>query len=109
MFEDRALDLLPMIDKDLVMGQPVHLDNIIVVPIINVSYGYGGVKSAGGAGVSLKPTGLLVVKDGEIEYFDLDKTGEGIKKIADVIPQIIAILNKEKDGEREIEITEPLP
>ena len=96
----------PMLDKDMVMGSPVRLDNVILVPIIHVSYGYGGVKGTGGAGVSLKPTSLLVVRENSTELFDLDKTGQGMQKILEMIPQIISLLNKDQRG---LDDDEPLP
>ena len=106
-----------IISTRTVVGQPIHLDGVIIVPLIEVAFGVGaGVSDArdekgsenGGAGLGGKitPTAVLVVIDGTVQLVSV-KNEDSIKKLIDLVPGILskfnlgAVFSKNKSDKKE--------
>ena len=70
-----------------VVGQPVHIGEITLVPFIEVLFGVAG-GSPVAAGARIAPSSVLVVRGEEITLFPLrDKSA--LDKAIEIIPEII--------------------
>lgn len=95
-----------------VVGEPMHVDGTIIIPLAEVSFGIGagaferekGSNGGGGMGGKIQPAALLVIKDGVSKLVSL-KDNEGMSKILDLVPDIIGKLTskKKKDAPAEAE------
>lgn len=99
-----------MIRVETVVGQPVHIGNAILVPFVDVTFGFGsggmngktetGRRSAGtGGGAKMEPTAILVIKGDRVEMFSIKKDGyqaSSFEKLIAMAPEIIDKLKKEK-------------
>ena len=77
-----------MVDSDTIIGKPIRVDGVTILPISKVTLGFAsggsdfGAQSSkemfgggGGAGVTIQPVGFLVVQDGNVRTVQLaDKT-----------------------------------
>src|SRR5580765_8575684 len=71
-----------------VFGQPITSDGTTIVPVARARWGVGGGGGTGegpsrtgrgqgfggGGGMIVKPVGYLVVRNGEVEYHEIDRT-----------------------------------
>ena len=98
-----------------VVGEPMHIDGTIIIPLADVSFGVGaGVfekekneNSGGGLGGKIQPTAVLVIRDGSSKLISL-KTSEGLGKILDMVPDLINKFTSrgKKGGKAEKEASE---
>jgi uncharacterized spore protein YtfJ len=101
-----AAHLDRLISSKTVVGDPIVIGNVTIIPILNAGFGFGAgggegtepSKGAGkgggsGAGVSLKPTALLVIQEGEVKVYSLSQKGT-LEKLAELMP---AVVSKVKD------------
>lgn len=97
---------------DTVIGNPITVGEVILVPIIDVSFGLGtgggtgkdgkgndGNGSGAGVGAKIAPNSILVIKGGEVSAIPLKDKGS-LEKILDMVPEIV---NKFKDKMEEKE------
>ena len=91
--DTRAKDLISealgkiheMADANTVMGDPIKVDGITIIPVSKVSYGFAGggsdlpVKSekeafggGTGGGMTLQPLGFLVVSNGDVKFIQIN-------------------------------------
>ena len=102
-----------------VVGEPMHVDGTIIIPLADVSFGVGagvfgkekGDNSGGGLGGKIQPTAMLVIRDGSSKLISL-KTSEGLGKLLDMVPDLINKFTKrgKKDVKAEKEtadVSEP--
>lgn len=98
---------------ETVVGEPIQVGNVTMVPVISVSFGIGagegsgkdnkgndGTGGGGGVGCKISPNAMVVIKDDTISVHNL--TGRGsLEKIVELVPEIIAKLDcfKPKDTE----------
>lgn len=87
-----------------VIGEPLEFGNVTIVPVMSVYFGFGGGGGpegadgggnsgaggggAGGGGARLKVSGIIVIKDDEVEFLPTGRSSS-IGKIVDIIPDII--------------------
>jgi len=89
-----------------VVGEPMQVGEIILVPFIDFTFGLGtsggsGIEqksnqgSGGGAcsGGRISPTAVLVIRGDQVELLPIEKSG-GLEKLIDMVPEIV---NKVKD------------
>ena len=95
-----------------VVGEPIHIDNTILVPLVDVSFGAasGSVASnkfierkkekekkvdgdsgagAGGLGAKITPSAMLVIQNGTTQLINI-KAQDGLTKLIDMIPGLIS-------------------
>ncbi|MCL2404463.1 MAG: sporulation protein [Defluviitaleaceae bacterium] len=110
-----------------VVGEPTHIGDVILIPLVDVSFGMGtamvanteedagkkgGRDGGGGAfGAKMTPSAVVVISGGTVQLVNI-KNQESVNKVLDMIPGILSKFNlsslfKKKDDEPEIvDITE---
>lgn len=89
-----------------VVGEPMKIGDVTIVPFIDISFGLGtgggsgiedkGNKGSGGgagSGGKISPTAILVIKGDQIELLPIKKSG-GLDKLIEMVPNIIEKANK---------------
>ncbi len=92
-----------------VVGDAIHIDDTIIVPFMDISFGAGATagvsdkKNSGGGGMGGKitPSAVLVIKDGVTKVINI-RNQNVASKIMDLVPDVMskfadAKLSKEKD------------
>lgn len=99
-----------MIKVETVVGQAVHIGDAILVPFVDVTFGFGtgglngktdnGRNSIGsGGGARLEPAAILVIKGDRVEMFSIKKDGyqaSAFEKLIAMAPEIIDKMKKDK-------------
>ena len=80
------------------VGEPIRVDDAIIVPLVDVSIGVGAGaalnqdkkrdREAGGMGAKLSPTAILLIKDGSTRIINIKDQNAAMKAI-DLIPEIV--------------------
>jgi uncharacterized spore protein YtfJ len=92
-----------VISTKTVVGTPIHLEGVIIVPLVEVKFGVGAGMSdsrdekgteGGGAGLggSITPSAVLVIIDGNVQLVSV-KNEDSVKKLIDLVPGILSKLN----------------
>lgn len=90
-----------------VIGEATKIGDIIILPLVDVSFGVGAGASAaekknGGGGAmtgKMSPSAVLVIKpDGSTKLVNV-KNQDTMTKILDMIPDLIDKITKKKQGE----------
>ena len=87
---------------ETVVGEPIQVGNITMMPIISVSFGLAagegsgkdnkqndGSGSGGGVGCKITPNAMLVIKNDEVSVVPLTNRGS-LERIVEMVPDIIA-------------------
>ena len=104
-----------MVDVNTIIGEPVKAgENIIIIPVSKVSYGFGSggsdlpVKNTtkelfgggAGAGVTIKPIGFIVVNNDDVKFIQVAEEYKTTNSVIDMIPGIVdsfsGIFSKDK-------------
>ena len=99
-----------MIKVETVVGEAVHIGDAILVPFVDVTFGFGsggmngktetGRQSAGGGGgAKLEPAAILVIKGDRVEMFSIKKDGyqaSAFEKLIAMAPEIMEKMKKDK-------------
>lgn len=115
------------ISTKTVVGEPMTIDNVIIIPLVDVSFGLGGgsmggesaepkkqdEKSMGGMGAKISPSAMLVIIDGAVQLVNL-KNQDSVNKLIDLIPgiatkfdSILERFTKKKEDEAETSAETP--
>lgn len=93
------------IRTETVIGEPITVSGVTLIPVINVSFGFGagggdarpggndqGNGAGGGGGARMTVAGMMVVRDGDVSFIPTGK-GSGkagpIDKILEALPDLI--------------------
>lgn len=108
-----------MVDANTMMGDPIVCgDGTTVIPVSKVSVGFGSGGSdlptrtskeyfggGAGGGISIKPVGFLVVKDGDVKLVQMTMEADKFNVLLDMVPGLIekvtSAISKKKDGKAE--------
>lgn len=96
------------IKVETVVGQAVHIGDAILVPFVDVTFGFGsggvngktenGRSSVGsGGGAKMEPAAILVIKGDRVEMFSIKKDGyqaSAFEKLIAMAPEIIDKMKK---------------
>ena len=107
-----------------VVGDPVHIGDVIMIPLVDVSLGMGtamvantqeGARDGGGGalGAKMTPSAMVVVTNGTVQLVNL-KNQESTNKLLDMVPGLLSKLDlgslfKKKDAEEAEVVEEPAP
>ena len=93
-----------LVSSKTVVGDAVHVDNITVLPLIDVSFGIGAGsnlsdkkdKGMGGVGGKITPSAVLVIKDGTTRLLNI-KNQDTITKLFDLVPEVLDKITTRKE------------
>ena len=112
------------ISTKTVVGEPVYLGDVIIIPLVDVSFGMGTGLGGGGAdkegdngigggamGAKITPAAVVVVMNGTVQLVNV-KNQESVNKLIDMIPGVLSKLNlvsffSKKDKKPESSEAEP--
>ncbi len=117
---DTTMDKLrAMVDANTIIGDPIVVDNITLLPVSKVSFGlatggsdfpsktqaglFGG---GGGAGVTIAPVAFIAVCDGNVKMMPVYNEMSSIDKAVSMAPDLLEKAkelfskNKNKDGQQ---------
>lgn len=90
-----------MADANTIMGEPVRIDGVTIIPVSKVSYGFAGGGSdlpsktdkelfggASGAGITVTPLGFLVISDGEVQLMQMNLDVSTSSAIVNMVPEV---------------------
>ena len=98
--KDLLQELEAFVTTKTVVGEPIHIDNTIILPLVDVSLGAGagakeksaeknnGLGAGGGVGAKMSASAILVIKDGQIRLVNI-KQQDTITKVLDMVPDLI--------------------
>jgi uncharacterized spore protein YtfJ len=91
-----------------VVGEPIHINDVIIVPLVDVTFGMGAGNSAngtskkskegGGLGGKMSPSAALVIQNGQTKLVNI-KNQDAVTKILDMVPDIIDRFKGGKEDE----------
>ncbi len=95
-----------------VVGQPVHIGNATILPLVDVSFGMMASSKAepqkhgggGGMGGKMMPSAVLVIQNGNVRLVNI-KNQDGVTKLLDLVPELVNRFSK-KDPEVEKAVDE---
>ncbi|NLK97283.1 GerW family sporulation protein [Defluviitalea saccharophila] len=118
-FESLFGQLENFISTKTVVGEPIHIEDAILLPLVDVTFGVGAGASGGknekgedkdsgvgGLGARITPSAMLLIKDGTAQLINV-KNQDSINKLIDMIPGLLSKFNfgskkdKEKDRSEE--------
>lgn len=88
-----------------VVGEPMHIGETIILPLVDVSFGVGAGASGGkdekgtdkdsgvgGLGAKITPSAVVVIQNGNIQMINI-KNQDSMNKLIDMIPGVVSKLN----------------
>lgn len=87
-----------------VVGEPSHIGDVIIVPLIDVAFGLGvgggggnasaesGSGGGGGLGAKITPSAVLVINNGNVQLVNV-KNQDSVNKLIDMIPGVLSKFN----------------
>lgn len=93
-----------LIDVDSIIGKPIVFENITIIPVSKVSYGFGSGGSdfggnkqnskdlfggGSGAGVTILPIGFLVINNGDVKLLQIESFSSHLDRIVAMTPEIL--------------------
>ncbi|MCR4672909.1 MAG: sporulation protein [Lachnospiraceae bacterium] len=93
-----------------VVGEPVHVQDALIIPLIDVSFGVGAgnigkdksPSTIGGLGGKMSPTAVLVVRNGTFRIIDV-QNNDFISKLIDMAPELINKITGKDDTDRAVD------
>ncbi|MEG0963261.1 MAG: GerW family sporulation protein [Lachnospiraceae bacterium] len=90
-----------------VVGDPIHIGDTIILPLIEVSFGVGAGafcqdqknNAAGGLGGKITPSAVLVIQNGTSKLVNV-KNQDGITKILDMVPDFVEKFTSKENGKK---------
>jgi uncharacterized spore protein YtfJ len=92
--ETMLIRLRELVQTETVIGDPVVVGDITLIPISRISLGFGGGgggdrKNAGGAGgVRVEPVGFVVISEGKAQILPIKSEDPALYKIVDILPDM---------------------
>ena len=95
-----------VISSKTVVGDAIHVGDIVIIPLMDVSFAVGAgafnkannnESGAGGLGGKMSPSAVLVIQNGKTKLVNV-KNQDTIVKILDMIPDVIDRIKEGKEG-----------
>ena len=90
------------VDVRTIIGEPIELGDVKVIPVSKVSYGFASGGSdfpskhnqelfggAGGAGVTITPVCFLVVRDGDVSIKHISTDESSVERVIGMVPDLV--------------------
>lgn len=107
-----------MVDVNTVIGDPITINSVTLIPISKVTYGFAGGGSdlptkadnrfggGSGAGITITPIAIISVCDGKVQVLPLiEKPGaveSAIASVPTVVDKVSELFSKKKDKKPEL-------
>ena len=94
-----------MVDANVIIGKPIHVDDVTIIPVSRISVGFAsggsdfGKKSGaadpsfgggGGAGINVSPVSFLVIQNGGVRILGIDSAPTTtFDRAIDMLPTVI--------------------
>lgn len=103
------------ISTKTVVGEPMKVEDAIILPLVDVSFGVGAGASGGknekgedkdsgmgGLGARITPSAILLIKDGSTQLINI-KNQDSVNKLIDMVPEVLSKFNigKKKQDKNE--------
>ena len=93
-----------VVSSKTVIGEAIHIDDTIILPLVDVSFAIGAGsfsgdkkdKGAGGIGGKMTPSAVLVIRDG-MTRLDNIKNQDTMTKILDMVPELVNRFTDKKE------------
>ncbi len=109
-------------DADTIIGEPIKLDGVTIIPISKVSYGFAaggsdlpsknnsGLFGGGtGGGVTIQPIAFIVVANGDVKLLQINQDKSSTGAIVNLVPELFdkvqGLFNKKKSDDEPMRIT----
>lgn len=109
-------------DADTIIGEPIKLDGVTIIPISKVSYGFAaggsdlpsktnsGLFGGGtGGGVTIQPIAFIVVANGDVKLLQINQDKSSTGAIVNLVPELFdkvqGLFNKKKSDDEPMGIT----
>lgn len=103
------------ISSKTVVGEPISIGNVIIVPLVDVAFGVGagssggnkgekasGEKGAGGLGAKITPSAVLVIQNGAVQLVNV-KNQTSLDKLIDMVPGVMSKFDFFSDNEENVQ------
>lgn len=90
------------ISSKTVVGEPINIDDVIIVPLVDISLGVGAgsyekkdaknENTGGGLGAKITPSAMLVIQNGSVQLVDV-KSKNSVNKLIDMVPGVVSKFN----------------
>jgi len=114
-FETLFSKMENFVSTKTVIGEPTSIGDVIIVPLVDVSFGVGagsisgGEKlkdsNGGGLGAKIMPSAVMVIQNGTVQLVNV-KNENSINKLIDMFPGVMSKLNLNKKGKHNKEENE---
>lgn len=112
---DNSLELVfnkleKFLKTETVIGEPIIVGEVTLIPIITVSFGCGGGSGLGkdskgsdgvggglGLGARVSPDAMLIIKNGEVSILPI-KQKQNLEKLIGMVPELIKKIDLKKAG-----------
>ncbi|MGN0514220.1 MAG: GerW family sporulation protein [Lachnospiraceae bacterium] len=104
------------ISAKTVVGDAVHINDTIILPLVDVAFGVGAgatngdkkTAASGGMGGKITPSAVLVIRDDQIKLVNI-KNQDAVTKLIDMVPDIVnRFTGKEKDITKDAEVSKAI-
>ncbi len=94
-----------VISSKTVVGDAIHINGTIILPLVDVSFGIGAgsfsgekkERGMGGMGGKMSPSAVIVIQDGRTRLVNI-KNQDTITKILDMVPDVVDRFTAGKEG-----------
>ncbi len=88
------------VSSKTVVGEPIEMNGITIIPLVDVSFGMGAGSSdsrvekngkssgAGGMGAKITPSAVMVIANGAVQLINV-KDSNSVNKLIDMVPGIV--------------------
>ena len=100
------------IQTKTVVGEPIVVGDVTLIPIISVMFGccagggngtdnkgMNGTGNGGGGGAKISPNGIVVIKNGEVSMLPV-KSKNSLESLVAMVPEIVTKLDLKKDQDQ---------
>lgn len=93
-----------VVSSKTVVGDAIHINGTIILPLVDVSFGIGAgafagekkEKGMGGVGGKMSPSAVIVIQDGKTRLVNI-KNQDTVTKILDLVPDVIDRFTSNKE------------
>ena len=113
--EDLFKGMDAVVSSKTVVGDAIHINDTIILPLVDVSFGIGAGSSSadkkekgmGGIGGKMSPSAVIVIQGGKTKLVNV-KNQDTITKILDMVPDVVDCFTGKDERMTEKEVNDIL-